>query len=1231
MRRFIPCLLIVLFTLTTLCLTATTYYSRGNLSINSTSSWSTNRDGSGSSPSGFLFSSHDFYVQNGHSMYATDAWLLHSNSTVTIESGGKITSGSYNHDIQLSMEANATYEMTNTTYFYLDVISFDAASNFIFNRTTSLQIYDNISYGNVIIRNGNVICSGPNGLVVNGTLTVESGGIFYGGGSYDVTHSVNAISVEGGEFRANGSSGVLTYNITGDVTISSGTFYGAYREGTEDLAGVTYNIGGSFVNNGTYKARNRSAGGIPMYNLSGTGKLLGLGNASAQADCEHNFDLLAGSSYILTGNIHLYASRVFYIRGDFDAGTYTVARYSTIDPYIYLYGYLKTANTNGLVDNLGATFILMSNSRLTLWSGCTVEYTATANQWVSGTVYKTLILSGGGNKYVSTGNALVENNITINCQLSIGSSRTLTLQGLMSGNGSISGYGTLEITGTASAMFLVPCSISNFTLNRSSGCYLSDDMVVTNLSLYSGNLVVGPRSLTINGMLLGGGNLYTTSSSTLIIAGTAARNSLPANLNIGTLTLNRSNGSILTGTAYIWNTLNLQSGDLDLDNKQLVIYGTINQTGGTMTASSGQLTIGTGSTDITLPTHSIYYLLINRSGKTVYLKGGGYTTINGVNLQNGNLSIGSLHLMLQGSISRTNGTLIGGPNSHLTLLNSMGYTYLPELELYSLNLNNSRTCVLQGNLTARTINFSSGDLYLADYTVYAQTFGTPNAASLVYGTANSKVYFNDSSTEMSVSYIPKLNIGHFYSSINGTAWMNYYDSANTIQTSLHLGSGNLLIRSGSSLSFSDNATIYCSGGSLTGTPTFSTNINVVYEDDYTTGVEIPLGSSALTNLTVGENLTVTTGSDIALKGILTLGAGSVLNLDSNELTLDPSASIVSGSSALILGKVIQDIDDDGFNAPAVGVNIASGIYITDFTATHTAESQTLTMGVSIDRTWNLTGSFSGEQTVTFIWDSSADNGLDFSTYPAVVMLKSGSYWRPASSPVYVGGSNPRSITFTTTHFSDWTVTTEDQSLPVVLSSFTAIPTQQNYVMLNWITQSETNLLGFRIYRNTTDDVADAIGLNILIPSTNTSTEQQYSYLDEEIEEPGTYFYWLEAIDLDGHIQLFGAVSATITSQPEGPVVPPVIETVLMSVFPNPFNPVCFVKISHQTDGELSVSVYDVIGRRIATLIDITAPKGYYNLSWDGNAKDGTECSTGIYFIRCQSGKQVKTQKVVLLK
>ncbi|MFO7660769.1 MAG: hypothetical protein R6V77_07635, partial [Candidatus Cloacimonadaceae bacterium] len=1229
MRKFILILGITFFAFLCISLSATVYYSYAPFGTDVTdrNDWWTNRNGSGDHPSifnPFGGNNDTFTVQSGHNMTASAQWdVTGSDSKVVIENGGKITTGEYDHGIMLDIQSGGTYEITDTSYGMMEVGTWDANSTVILNNS-GIYFEDGISYGNLTVQSGTADVTGSSGLTVRGTLTV-AGGTFEGGqttshtnsysnivvnsgnfygctGSATVTHNISGnITVNGGYFRATDGSGGATYNVGGDVTINTGGwFYACYRSGTLDLPSTTWNITGSLTNSGYYYARNRAAGGYPYINLSGTGQTFKLGSFSSVEQGQHYITMTTGSSYTLTGDIYVSENYPIYLRGTLDASTYSINRnsYSTGDPSIQVYGYVKSAKTAGLA-GLGTNYTcnLYNISRLYLQTGCTVEYYASGSQTVTPlTTYKTLIFTGG-NKSLN-GDATVADNITMNAPLSINSNGALSLNGSMSGNSAITGYGSLSILGTASALNLVPSEVTQLTLNRASGCYLTGSLTLTTLNLYNGTLYLGPQTMTIYGLMYissGNGYLNGTSSSSIVVSGSANQLSLPA-LILGNLTVNRNQGCKLIGNVSVYTALNLQAGALDLNGNVLALYGALNKTSGYLTANTGTLQIQPGTTDVTLPSSFINSLAMNRTGRTCYMNGNFEANI--LSISNGTFAIGANELTVNTNFSVASGGVFQGGNTSSFYLKTGAN--IPAVTLNLFNFYAFGTAYLTGTMTVSSLQLAAGTVHLTNQTlsvnqsiIYANGSINGYAASSLYLSGSSAVPMN----------LPVFTVGNFYLNRTGTVTVT---STGNILSSLRLNSGSMNIATGGSLTFADNSTIYRSNGTLTGTPTFAGRVNVTYEADLITGAEIPSAAGVLELLVILANQTVTAGSDLEVGTKLTVMDDSVLDLGSYLLNLDADATIESGNGALIWGNAVQDIGSNGFDASALGIEIEPGVEITNFDATHQELSQTLPMGVSIERTWVLEGDFDGEQTVTFTWNSSADNGLDFDTYPAVVMLKSGSNWAPASDPINVSGMYPRQVTFQTSHFSEWTVTTEDQSLPVVLSSFSAVLTQQNYVQLNWITQSETNMLGFRIYRNTSENIADALNLNVLIPSTNTSTEQQYTYLDEDLSESGTYFYWLEALDLDGQMQMFGAVSVTITSQPDGPEVPPVIETALLQIFPNPFNPMLFIKANHKSDGILSVSIYDLMGRKIITLQDEYSTKGLKTLSWNGKDAAGRD-------------------------
>jgi hypothetical protein len=1224
--------------------------------VNYYTNWWTNRNGTGSHPpilNPFSQNGDTFTVQNGHNMTANDDWVVDgTGSKVVIESGGKITTGDYEHEIVLDLNDGGTYEVDNTTYGLLEQGTWHANSNFILNNS-GIQFEDSFTYGNLTVSAGTADVRGSSTFTVQGTLTINGGtfdgglsadhtnnygniiinsGNFYGcTGSATIIHNISGnITVNGGYFRSTDGTGTAVFNVGGDVAISAGGwFWAAANFGTGDVPATAWNVSGSFTNAGYYYARNKTSGYYPTFTFSGTGKSIKLGSFSSLEQGQHSITFAVGSSYTLTGDIFVSENYSLNIRGTLDAATYSINRnsYTTGDPAIYNYGTLRTAKTAGLA-GLGTNYTcnLYNISRLYLQSGCTVEYYASSSQTVTPlTTYKALVLSGGGTKNLSE-DATVADNITMNATLSLGSGALLTLNGTMSGSSPIDGSGDLVINGTAAALNLVTCEVDQFDLNRSNGCYLNGNLVANSVNLYSGTLYLGSYGLTLYGALYRASGILTGSTTaSLDIRGSSAQLSLPA-ITLGTLTLNRSNGCIITGNLNIYNTLTLTLGTLNVSTYTLGIFGTMSRVNGYLDVDSGILMVGTSTSDITLSGFSVVNVLsLNRSGRSCYM--GQDLEVTTLSIASGTLAIGAHTLTLTGTFS-CSGSLTGGSSSQLRLDSMTSGPTLPAVQLYSFYMDISYTCTLGGNMTVESMNLERGTLYISGSNVLTVNNALYGASTNgLTGSALSTLVLNGSSvTPLS---LPKLNVGNFNFNRSGTA---YIASGSAIQSSLTLMQGTLNIPVGSDFTLNPNCTVYRSNGQITGTPVFADRIMVIYTADLTTGPEIPAASGVLDVLHILPNLEVTAAKDIRVITKVEVMDNSVLDLGSHTLYLDNDCDIESGNGALIWGRAQQDIGAMGFQAPALGIWVLPGPEVTDFAVTHKEESQILPMGVSIERTWKLEGSFDGDNTVTFIWDPAANNGIVFSpTNLAVALWKNGEVWTRLPGGVDVSGQPICMATYIVSHFSDWTITAEDQTLPVVLSSFSAAQTQSGFVQLNWTTQSETSLAGFRILRSSSNSPAQALDLGVLVPAANTSTAQAYAYLDEDIEQTGTYYYWLQILELSGESSLSGAVSVTVTEQPGTPDTPPAGETALLSLYPNPFNPRLNLLINHKADGYLKVTVYDLIGRKVALLYDDYSVKGIKNLGWNGTSDNGTSCGTGIYFVRCDSNRETKTLKAILLK
>ncbi|HOH47423.1 MAG TPA: FlgD immunoglobulin-like domain containing protein, partial [Candidatus Cloacimonadota bacterium] len=205
---------------------------------------------------------------------------------------------------------------------------------------------------------------------------------------------------------------------------------------------------------------------------------------------------------------------------------------------------------------------------------------------------------------------------------------------------------------------------------------------------------------------------------------------------------------------------------------------------------------------------------------------------------------------------------------------------------------------------------------------------------------------------------------------------------------------------------------------------------------------------------------------------------------------------------------------------------------------------------------------------------------------------------------------------------------ESSTLPVELSSFAAILTGDELVMLTWTAQSESNLSGYRLYRSDNEVFASAQLISQLIPAQNSSTAQHYYFTDEEDLSLGTYYYWLESLNLDGVCSLYGPIPMLIeTDNPE--VTPPELPrmTALLNAFPNPFNPQTFLRYQLEDAAEVQMEVFNSKGQLVRSFQASHPQGGSFSFMWDGRDQNGREVSSGVYFYRMSSGNYSAAYKL----
>jgi|GEM_PF-2412924 len=84
-------------------------------------------------------------------------------------------------------------------------------------------------------------------------------------------------------------------------------------------------------------------------------------------------------------------------------------------------------------------------------------------------------------------------------------------------------------------------------------------------------------------------------------------------------------------------------------------------------------------------------------------------------------------------------------------------------------------------------------------------------------------------------------------------------------------------------------------------------------------------------------------------------------------------------------------------------------------------------------------------------------------------------------------------------------------------------------------------------------------------------------------------------------------------------------------YPNPFNPSTAIEFTLPRPGQITLEVFDIVGRKVRTLVSEAVTAGTKRVIWDGNNADGATVASGVYFYRIKASDFSETRKMLLLK
>lgn len=190
-------------------------------------------------------------------------------------------------------------------------------------------------------------------------------------------------------------------------------------------------------------------------------------------------------------------------------------------------------------------------------------------------------------------------------------------------------------------------------------------------------------------------------------------------------------------------------------------------------------------------------------------------------------------------------------------------------------------------------------------------------------------------------------------------------------------------------------------------------------------------------------------------------------------------------------------------------------------------------------------------------------------------------------------------------------------LPIELESFAVNTTSGGFPELKWITVTEKENSGFEIYRRFNEDDSNWTFVEFIQGAGNSTERITYTFADQNLDRAGTYQYRMVQIDYDG--------TETISGELEYLHKPPE-HFELAQNYPNPFNPTTNIQYAIAEQSEVSLIVYDILGRRVQILVNQQVQPGNYTAVFDAS-----HLASGVYFVRMVAAGQVMTRKMQLIK
>ena len=195
-----------------------------------------------------------------------------------------------------------------------------------------------------------------------------------------------------------------------------------------------------------------------------------------------------------------------------------------------------------------------------------------------------------------------------------------------------------------------------------------------------------------------------------------------------------------------------------------------------------------------------------------------------------------------------------------------------------------------------------------------------------------------------------------------------------------------------------------------------------------------------------------------------------------------------------------------------------------------------------------------------------------------------------------------------------------ESTIAALDGFVLYPSD-TYVILTWNPTTEDGFQYYLLERSTDEEFTEGNTVSNYLMS---------NYFEDNTLEYDTEYFYRVSYYAGDWSELSEVISVTLEwMNVDGNQIPEVYA--LHQNYPNPFNPVTNLSYDLPENAMVNITIYDMMGRIVSTLVNENQSAGYKTLRWNATNNTGQPVSAGVYIYTIQAGDFNKTKKMILLK